>query len=250
MTELEKFREAFLKVRNFGEFSSNRTGNTGIGKTLEDAIGVVENNLDVPDLHGFEIKSKRALSESYVTLFTKAPTFPPKINNKLRLQYGSNDLHFPDVKVLHTSIFATQWNTHSSGFSYKLNLDDGQRKLFLLVKRLTDGVIVENNVYWTYDVINAIVTTKLKNLAFVQADTSFKNGNEHFTFKSCTLYGGLTLTKLIAHIANGSIMFDIRVGAYKNKDNIRTYGKMHDHGSGFRIKKEKLKSLYGNEQEL
>jgi hypothetical protein len=248
MTEVDKFRNAFIAVRDNGEYVSNRSGNTGIGKTLEDAIGVIENNIDAPDLHGFEIKSQRALSESYVTLFTKAPTFPRAVNNKLRQTYGSNDSHFADIKVLHTSIFENRWNTHIAGLSYKLQRNDEERRLYLLVKRMDNNVIVEQDIYWTYDILNNICLTKLDNLAFIQADVKKIDAQEHFTFHSCKLYYGLTLDSLLMHITNGSIMFDIRIGAYKNPLNTKTYGKSHDHGSGFRIKKEMLSSLYKNEQ--
>lgn len=245
MEQVDKFRNAFLAVKANGEYVSNRIGNTGIGKTLEDAIGVIENNIDAPDLHGFEIKSQRALSESYVTLFTKAPTYPKAVNNKLRNTYGSNDSQFNDIKVLHTSIFETRWNTHIAGFSYKLKRDDVAQKLYLLVKNMYTDDIVENDIYWTYDVLKNIFATKLENLAFIQADTRKVEGQEHFTFKACSLFYGITLDSFLTHITNGDIMFDIRIGAYKNPSS-KTYGKTHDHGSGFRIKKEKLVSLYAN----
>ena len=32
MTEVDKFRNAFIAVRDNGEYVSNRSGNTGIGK--------------------------------------------------------------------------------------------------------------------------------------------------------------------------------------------------------------------------
>jgi hypothetical protein len=250
MSNVDKFINAFLDVKAKGEFKSNRSGNTGIGKTLEDAIGVVENNLDMPDLHGFEIKSQRALSESYVTLFTKAPTSPPKANNTLRINYGSNDVEFPDVKVLHTSCFANKWNTHISGFSYKLEVDRENQKVSLLIKRIDTEKIVENGVYWTFEVLDKIVKDKIQNLAFVQAKTRTDNGSEYFTFSSCSLYSGLTLDRFLERLEAGDIMFDIRIGAYKNPTNKKTYGKTHDHGSGFRIKKEKLKDLYNEERKV
>jgi hypothetical protein len=48
-------------------------------------------------------------------------------------------------------------------------------------------------------------------------------------------------------LESGSIQFDIRIGVYKSGKN---YGKPHDHGSGFRIKKESLYGLYKNKLEL
>jgi hypothetical protein len=245
MEQVDKFKNAFLAVKANGEYTSNRSGNTGIGKTLEDAIGVTENNIDAPDLHGFEIKSQRALSSSYVTLFTKAPTFPKAINNKLRMTYGSDDERFKDIKVLHTSIFETRWNTHGAGYGYKLKCDDSQKKLFLLVKKLENDEITEDNIYWTYDILRDICSHKLEKLAFIQAKTRKELGKEFFTFISCSLFYGITLEKFLSLITSGDIMFDIRIGAYKNPKS-KSYGKSHDHGSGFRIKKDKIKTLYTN----
>ena len=62
----------FKEVKSLEYVPSNRANNTGIGKTFEDYIGVVENNLDEPDLAGFEIKS-HALTLPYSL---KAPHFP------------------------------------------------------------------------------------------------------------------------------------------------------------------------------
>lgn len=62
--------EKFHQVKALGFVQSKRSHNTGIGKTFEDYVGVVENNLDEPDLAGFEIKTHREQSQSYVTLFT------------------------------------------------------------------------------------------------------------------------------------------------------------------------------------
>jgi hypothetical protein len=36
-------------------------------------------------------------------------------------------------------------------------------------------------------------------------------------------------------------MFDIRIGVHKTGNN---YGRPHDHGSGFRVKKENISELY------
>ena len=73
--------ERFKAVKSLGFVESRRSHNTGIGKTFEDYVGVLENNLDTPDLAGFEIKSHRIASQSYVTLFTKSPSFPRGANN-------------------------------------------------------------------------------------------------------------------------------------------------------------------------
>ena len=102
----EKIIESFYAIKGLGYVQSNRKNNTGIGKTFEDYVGVLENNLDTPDLAGFEIKSHRIASQSYVTLFTKSPSFPRGANNYLKDTYGEPYQDDLDLKSLHTSIFA------------------------------------------------------------------------------------------------------------------------------------------------
>ena len=45
----------------------------GIGKTLEDLLGIKENNFPGPDGITTELKSARKNSKSMLTLFTKSP---------------------------------------------------------------------------------------------------------------------------------------------------------------------------------
>lgn len=71
MNNREKIIAAFQDIKRRGFIPSHRTHDTGIGKTFEDLIGIIENNERRPDLNGYEIKTKRETSTSYSTLFTK-----------------------------------------------------------------------------------------------------------------------------------------------------------------------------------
>ena len=65
---IESFKKEFLLIKSKGFVPSKRIHDTGIGKTFEDLMNIVENNVKVADYKGFlELKSKRALSESMVT---------------------------------------------------------------------------------------------------------------------------------------------------------------------------------------
>ena len=46
---LEKFIELFKSIKELGWVKTHRTGQTGIGKTLEDLLGIIENNIQGPD---------------------------------------------------------------------------------------------------------------------------------------------------------------------------------------------------------
>ncbi len=63
-----------------GWIKTHRSGNTGIGKTLEDLLGITENNIQGPDFGSYELKSGRINSNSMLTLMTKSPE-PRGINS-------------------------------------------------------------------------------------------------------------------------------------------------------------------------
>ena len=239
-TNLDLFIRDFNKVRDMGFTESRRSNSTGIGKTFEDLIGVAENNAKEADLHGFEIKSQRNLSGSYVTLFTKSPTLPKSANTHLRMSYGSFDSEHPDVKVLHTSIFHGRYNTHTAGAKFSLRVNRQESKLYVLVQH-DDGTI-DDSVYYSFDNIkNALA--KIENLAFVSADTRRNaEGKEEFNFTSAIIYYDfISFENFLDLVEEGVIMYDVRIGAYKMGAN---RGKTHDHGSGFRIKKNDMQRLY------
>ena len=112
--------ERFKAVENMGFVPSHRKHNTGIGKTFEDYVGVVENNLDEPDLYGFEIKSHRVMASSYVTLFTKSPSFPKRANVYLKDKYGKEYEDNPDLKKIHASMFGNKYSLVYDKYNFKL----------------------------------------------------------------------------------------------------------------------------------
>ena len=247
MINIERFKKDFIKVKNMGAIKSNRIGHTGIGKTLEDALSIVENNHEAPDLHGIEVKSQRNLTNSYLTLFTKAPTWPKRINSELRIKYGTPDREYTDVKVLHASIFSQRFTDHHSGYSFKLVCNSQSEKIYLIVKNTKTNEILENNIYWTYEVIKNIFNNKLKHLAFISAETHKSNNVEYFRFDRCKLYMYSNFNNFIKQLEKGNIMFDLRIGAYKTG---HKKGKTHDHGSGFRIKRDNISNLFNEYVEL
>ena len=109
---LQGFKKDFLAIKEKGFVESHRKHNTGIGKTFEDLIGITENNNFLADYEDvLELKSSRELSNSMVTLFTKAPTHPKGVNSILRERYGEPDQKAGGLKTLHTTFSALKFNT-------------------------------------------------------------------------------------------------------------------------------------------
>src|SRR3989344_8982253 len=139
---LQGFKRDFLVIKNKGFVLSNRSHDTGIGKTFEDLIGIIENNNSLADYGGvLELKSSRELSNSMVTLFTKTPTHPKGVNSILRETYGEPDQKAGGLKTVHSTFSALKFNTFFGKFGFKLQIDEDKRRIYLLVKNLKTDMI-------------------------------------------------------------------------------------------------------------
>lgn len=240
MTEvLQKFKEDFEKVSKAGFIESHRAHNTGIGKTFEDLVNVVENNKQKVDyLEELELKSSRELSNSMVTLFTKSPSHPPQANTMLRLKFGKDE---NGSKILHTTIPGDKFNTFLGRYGFKLEVNEKEKKIYILIKDLENNTLLDFICYYTFEDLKKIIEEKCKNIVFVTAKIRKENDKEFFHFENALLLTGLTFNKFIEAIKSGDVFYDIRIGVYgsgKNK------GKTHDHGSGFRIRKNSISHVF------
>lgn len=87
----EELVEKFIEIEKQGWIKNNRQGNQGsVGNTLEDLLGIEENNLPIPNASEWELKAQRKNTTSLTTLFHCEPSpraikFVPQI---LLLKYG------------------------------------------------------------------------------------------------------------------------------------------------------------------
>ena len=74
---------AIQDIRKMGWIENRRPGNDGgVGNTLEDLLGVTENNLPIPNAAEWELKTQRMDTSSLATLFHMEP--PPQPINLSR----------------------------------------------------------------------------------------------------------------------------------------------------------------------
>lgn len=241
MLNKEEILKEFERIKSLGFIKSNRIHNTGIGKTFEDHLGVIENNDKLPDFAGFEVKSQRIETGSYLTLFTKSPSGQKGVNKYLRDNYGEYYEEYPNLKKLHTSIFAHKHNTYGAKYAFKINDDPENKKIILNIKEISDSTKVDNSVYWSYSAIDQCLNKKLKALFYVQAESKIIDSIEYFHYTHADIYLNPSRDNLIKLLNQGKIMIDIRIGSYKTGSK---KGKTHDHGTGFRILSKNLPELY------
>jgi hypothetical protein len=71
----ESLIQALRNVRDLGWIKGSRQGNAGnVGNTLEDLLGIQENNLPIPNAAEWELKCQRANTTSLITLFHMEPS--------------------------------------------------------------------------------------------------------------------------------------------------------------------------------
>ena len=199
----EELKELFNKIKNMGWVEAHRTGNTGIGKTFEDLLDKKEDNLSLPDFKDIEIKSQRNATNSMITLFTKSPDYPVSVNTFLRENFGSISSEYDNMKILHTTINANNFNTHISGNNFK--------RLVLQVQDNNTKQIIYENAYWSFENIQKCLEHKLKYVAIVGADEKFENSKNYFKFTDIMLITGITLDKFLEALENGDVLVDIRI---------------------------------------
>lgn len=71
----ESLIEEFHKIAALGWVPNARPGNSGgVGNTLEDLLGIEENNLPIPNAAEWELKAQRKNTRSLTTLFHIEPS--------------------------------------------------------------------------------------------------------------------------------------------------------------------------------
>lgn len=232
--EYPEFQRKIAQIKETGYVQSHRKGDTGIGKTLEDLLGITENNIAGPDFATYELKTGRKESVSMLTLFTKAP-LPASANKKLLEAFG-----YPQRKV---SRDHKQLSLAGKGVG-ESNVPIGDKELHVTVDALRPNnvglklgvrekkLFIENDkgveAYWGNDTLRESFEKKYHKLVYVLADHKIESGKETFWFNEALLLDGFSFERFSELVMEGKLKVDIRIGHYPD-------GRLHDHGTGFRI---------------
>lgn len=241
--------EALIEIRDRGWIPTGRKNNDGgVGNTLEDLLGIEENNLPIPNAAEWELKAQKKDTTSLITLFHMEPSpraykFVPNIllpdfgwrHQKAGLKYPDNERSFRQT------INATACSNR--GFTIKV--DRGERKILVDFdpNKIVDGDhpewiqsvsyrTLEPKPYWGFDDLYHKAGTKLHNCFFVRAESKNINGTLHFYYQDIYMLKNFDLDKLIDAIELGNVYIDF---------DART---KHNHGTKFRLRRSTLINLY------
>ncbi len=249
-------KEALIKklkaIKKKGWIENARPENVGgVGNTLEDMLGIKENNLLIPNAAEWELKCQRIGTSSLITLFHMEPS-PRALNfvpNILLPKYGwphdEAGTKYPKTEM---SFRQTIHALSRSDRGFKVVVDKSERKVLISfdssavadhhkkwLKAIQQKIgLGELNPqpYWGFDDLFHKAGTKLVNCFFVQAQVKKDDGREHFSYENIMMLKGVSLQRFIDAIEKGIILvdFDARTG--------------HNHGTKFRMRQDKLPELY------
>lgn len=230
----DEILESLKEIKKQGYHKTIRTGNTGVGATLEHLLQIPENNIAGPNGVQTELKSRRKNSSGMVTLFTKTPE-PPKINSVLLEHYGYPSKKSPQQKNLHTTAYTHKFNTIHNKESFKINILND--RIEIVHKNPIPSVPVP---HWTKTSLEKAFNKKYPRwLLLVIADSRGKGKNEEFWFNEAYQLSEFSFTNFLKLLNNQTIYVDVRIG-------IRSDGRPHDHGTGFRIQHDKLDRCFSS----
>ncbi|HAI74498.1 MAG TPA: nciI [Candidatus Moranbacteria bacterium] len=235
-----------------GFIPNARKGNHGgIGNTLEDLLGIKENNLPIPNAAEWELKAQRLNSTSLTTLFHIEPSpraikFVPQV---LLPFYGWS--HQEAGKKYPKGEMSFRQTIHGNSRSdrgFKVVIDRKNRKILISfdsksidLKHKNWNKFVKKNVgfgelnpqpYWGFDDLEHKAGTKLLNTFYVQAKVEIRRKKEFYHYTKIMMLQKFSFEGFLKALEEGKILvdFDARTG--------------HNHGTKFRMRQDCLPMLY------
>ena len=246
-----------LKAISARGFIPSEAGTTdaAIGRTLEDLLGIEENNLPIPNASEWELKSKRIGSTALTSLVHPEPSpramklVPQVLIPRYGWPHQDAGGRHPD-----TELSFRQTLTHAKrtdrGFTFEI--DDKDKRIVVTfdssavdtrhsawlasVKKRTGLGPLDPSPYWGFDDLEAVIRQKLTNAFFVEAEKKKVDGVEHFWYRRATILTSFDFQKFLDVAKEGALKveFDARTG--------------HNHGTKFRVPGNRLPDLYHSAQ--
>lgn len=237
-----------------GWVRNGRFGNYGgIGNTLEDYLGLTENNLPIPNAAEWELKTQRVGTSALTTLFHLEPS--PRalqfVSGMLLPLYGwrhkAAETKYPSSEM---SFRQTISGVAHSDRGFIVKIDRTQAKV--LISFDADKIAVRHDKwkrdvankaglgdlnpqpYWGFKDLEHKAGTKLLNCFYVQAEVKRESGEEYYWYNRIQMLQEFDFEGFLQAIETGVLFvdFDARSG--------------HNHGTKFRLRQNSWPLLYRN----
>jgi len=248
----QSLTERLKEISEIGWIPNGRQGNHGgIGNTLEDLLGIEENNLPIPNAAEWELKAQRLNSSSLTTLFHIEPSpraigFVPKV---LLPKYGW--AHKEDGKKYEKGEMSFRQTIHGlnrSDRGFMVQIDRSEKRVAISfdanavdirhkdwLKSVEERVGLKEldpQPYWGFDDLEHKAGTKLLNAFYVQAEVKKEGKQEFYKYSKVMMLQKFNFEGFLTALEEAQILidFDARTG--------------HNHGTKFRMRQNALPMLY------
>ena len=225
--ELDEFVQKFEEIKAMKWVKSKRRGSTGIGYTLEELLGISENNIATPDLGEIELKAHRINSTSMITLFTFNNRAWKMNQLEAIKKYGT-----PDEKGRLGMYFTMSQKPNRTGLF--LHIEDDS----ISVRHISGEMVAE----WQLDSLTERFMKKFPAMIFVSALNEMDGKQEWFKFERAQFLSGISKEVVRNQILSGNILIDLRL--HDKGTSAR------NHGTGFRAHVNKLPMLFTEVKDL
>jgi hypothetical protein len=205
---------------------SLRTGDTGVGYTLESCLGISANSSKEPDYKGIELKAGRG-GKNRSTLFAQVADWslsPCKRSAEILNKYGYE--REDDFKLYCT--VSTQ-RENSQGLSFIYDQDKDQLQEWHQRKELV--------AVWPGKLLRERLKEKHRETFWIQAKSLIIDGKEHFQLESVTYTKSPVLSQLMPLLQSGVVTMDHLI-----KRNSK--GRVTEKGPLFKMNKRDLDLLF------
>lgn len=223
-------------IAKLGPLKSIKSGDTGIGMTIEHALGISANSSKHPDYKGIELKSAREKDKAQKTrstIFAQVANWdisPLKSSGAIVDKYGYT--RDEDLK-LYCSISTKVANSQGLIFEY---LED---KDLLVEKHITDGDVL----VWKGSTLRQRLIEKHKETFWIKAESVDISGIEHFILKSVIHTKNPLIGQFMPLLKDGVITMDHLI---KRKSGT---GSAAEKGPLFKINPKHLNLLFPEQKE-
>ena len=215
----------FDEVKERGWIDTLRSGDTGIGYTFETLLEIKENNEQIADFKGIEIKCKgikegQTTSSSKFNLFQAGPTWIKKASTKER------------IRILGTlneaGLYAcySQVTTAPNNIGLLLDVLSAQSKIDL--RKNADAL-----GFWSFERLEKRLIEKHGRAVFVKAKSRKTTGKTQYAYEELVYCDKPTIERFVELVIQRNLVFEFTMHEETN-------GRVRNHGYPWRLSRDEF----------
>lgn len=208
-------------------------GDTGVGATLEELLGIAKNCRRSPDYRNIELKASRhgrtsTRSKNRVNLFSQVPDWKigPVSSARMVLQTHG----YPDPATGRMQLYCTVSASKPNSQELQLIVDDRQQLLKIMFRGETEVMV------WPLSKLRDRLAEKHPESFWVKAESKVIEGREHFHYYRVIHTANPMIANMSPLLADGTITLDLTMSESGNG--------VRDHGYLFKIRPESFLGLF------